>query len=84
MFVGSSLVAVTLTLDIMPVLSKELLDILATTEYEFTLKHVGDMTRTYSTMKLFPSQSRAKVLVKSQKKYFDIRKAINTGIDYGG
>ena len=42
------------------------------------------MTRTYSSMQLYPSQSRAKVLVKPQKKYFDIRKAINTGIDYGG
>ena len=42
------------------------------------------MTRTYSSMQLYPSQSRAKVLVKPQKKYFDIRKAINTGIGYGG
>ena len=84
MVVGSSLIPVTWTLDIVPVLSKELLVILATTEYEFTLKRVGDITRTYSTMKLYPSQSRAKVLVKPQTKYFDIRKAINTGIDYGG
>ena len=81
---SSSLVAVTWTLDIVPVLSKELLDILATTEYEFTLKRVGDMTRTYSTMKLYPSQSRAKVLAKPQKKSFDIRKTTNTGIGYEG
>ena len=32
----------------MPALSKEFLDIQATIEYEFTLKHVRDMTRTYS------------------------------------
>ena len=49
------------------------------------------MSRTYSSMQLYRSQGRAKVLVKRrrakvlvkpQKKYFDIRKATNTGIGY--
>ena len=34
----------------MPALSKEFLDIQATRECGFTLKHVADMTRTYSQM----------------------------------
>ena len=34
----------------MSALSKEFLEIQATRECGFTLKHVGDMTRTYSQM----------------------------------
>ena len=44
---GSSPVAVTETSDFAPALSKEPLDIQATTECGFTLKSVCDMTRTY-------------------------------------
>ena len=40
------------------------------------------MSRTYSSMQLYPSESSAKVLIKPQKKSFDIRKTTNTGIDY--
>ena len=47
---NSSPVAVTQTSDIAPVLSKESLDIQATTECGFTLKHVRDVVRTYSQM----------------------------------
>ena len=43
-----SSVAVTLTSDFAPVSSKEFLDIQATIVFGFTLKHVQDMTRTYS------------------------------------
>ena len=39
--------AITLTSDILPVLSKEFLDIQATMECGFTLKHVSDMIKTY-------------------------------------
>ena len=78
----SSPAAVTWTSDIVPVFSKELLEIYATREYEFTLKRVRDMTRTCSSMQLYPSQSRAKVLVKPQKKPFDTKKTTNTGIGY--
>ena len=48
MVVGSSAVAVTLSSDFEPALSKEFLDIQATIECEFTLKCVRDMIRTYS------------------------------------
>ena len=47
---GLSPGAVTSTFDIAPVSSKEFLDILATTECGFTLKHICDMIRTYSEM----------------------------------
>ena len=47
MVVGSNPVAVTLTSDIAPFLSKEFLDIQATIECRFTLKHVCDMIITY-------------------------------------
>ena len=40
------------------------------------------MTRTYSSMQSYPSESSAKVLIKPQKKSFDIRKTTNTGISY--
>ena len=40
------------------------------------------MSRTYSSMQLYPSESSAKVLIKPQKKSFDIRKTTNTGIGY--
>ena len=45
---GLSLVAVTSTSDIAALLRKELLDIQANIECEFTLKRVCDMTKTYS------------------------------------
>ena len=48
MVVDSNPVAVTQTSDFSPVSSKEFLDIQVTTECRFTLKHVCDMTRTYS------------------------------------
>ena len=48
MVLGSSPVAVTSTSDFAPASSKEFLDIQATMECGFTLKHVRDMTRTYS------------------------------------
>ena len=43
MFVGSISVAVTQTLDLAPVLSKEFLGIQANIDCGFTLKCVGDM-----------------------------------------
>ena len=54
MVLGSSPVAVTSFSDFEPASSKEFLDIQATMECEFTLKHVRDMTRTYTviTMRL--------------------------------
>ena len=45
---GSNPAAVAYTSDIAPVLSKEFIDIQATTECRFTLKRVRDMIRTYS------------------------------------
>ena len=48
MVLGSSPVAVTSPSDFAPASSKEFLDIQATIECGFTLKHVRDMTRTYS------------------------------------
>ena len=48
MAVDSSPVAVIYTSGIAPVLSKEVLDIQATTVCGFTLKRVRDMIRTYS------------------------------------
>ena len=50
MVLGSSLVAVTLTLDMAPVLSTKFFDIQATIECGFTLKRVREMIRTYSQM----------------------------------
>ena len=50
MVVGSSRVADTKILDIAPVLSKELLDIQATIECGFTVKHLSNMIKTYSQM----------------------------------
>ena len=50
MFLGSTLVAVTSPLDFAPGFRKEFLDIQASIECGFTLKLVGDMTRTYSQM----------------------------------
>ena len=47
MVVGLSPVTVTLTSDIALVLSKEVLDIQATMERGFILKHIHDMIRTY-------------------------------------
>ena len=47
---SSSPVADTWTSDFVPALSKELLDIHATIECGFTLKHVHYMTRTYNQM----------------------------------
>ena len=47
MTVGSKIVAVTYTSDIVPVSSKEFLDIQATIECRFTLKYVRDMIITY-------------------------------------
>ena len=38
------------TSDITPILSKEFLEIQATVECGFTLKHICDMIRTYSQM----------------------------------
>ena len=43
-------VAVPSPSDLAPALSKEFLDIQATTESGFTLKHLRDMTRAYSQM----------------------------------
>ena len=43
-------VAVNYNSDIVPVPSKEVLDIQATLEYRFTLKRVRDMIRTYIEM----------------------------------
>ena len=48
MVVGSSPVAVTSTSDIVPVSSKEFLDIQAAIGCGFTLKRVRDMIRIYS------------------------------------
>ena len=48
MVVGSSPVAVTETPDLVPVSSKEFLDIQATIQCDFTLKRVRDMIITYS------------------------------------
>ena len=45
--VGSNFVAVTEASDIAPVLSKEFLEIQATTEFGFSLNRVCDMIRTY-------------------------------------
>ena len=47
MVVGSSPVAVTSTSDLAYLLRKEFLDIQATIECGFTLKHVRDMIRTH-------------------------------------
>ena len=47
---GSSPVAVTSPSDFTPASSKEFLDIQATIKCGFTLKHVRDMSRTYSQM----------------------------------
>ena len=47
-FTGS-VTAVTFPSDFAPASSKDFLDIQATIECGFTLKHVHDMTRTYST-----------------------------------
>ena len=47
---GSSAVAVTYISDIAPVLSKNFLDIEATIDCRFTLKHVPDMIITYGQM----------------------------------
>ena len=47
MVMSSNPVAVTSTSDIAPILSKEFLDIQATTEYRFTLKRVRDVIMTY-------------------------------------
>ena len=48
MVVGSNPIAVTYTLDIAPVLSKDFLDIPANIERKFTLKRIRDMIITYS------------------------------------
>ena len=48
MVVGSNPVAVTSPSDFAPASSKEFLDIQATIECGFTLKHVRDMIKTYS------------------------------------
>ena len=48
MVVGSTPIAVTQTSDIVPVLSKEFIDIEANIECRFTLKRVRDMLRTSS------------------------------------
>ena len=48
MVVGSSVVTVTYTSDMVPVLSKQSLDIYANIVYGFTLKHVHDIRRIYS------------------------------------
>ena len=50
MVLGSSPDAVTSPSDFAPTSSKEFLDIQATIECGFTLKHVRDMTRRYSQM----------------------------------
>ena len=50
MVLGSNSVAVTSTLDIASVSSKEFLDIHATTECRFTLKCVCDMIKTHSLL----------------------------------
>ena len=47
---GSSLVGVTSTSYIVPVLSKEFVDIQGNIEFGFFLKRVHDMIRTYSQM----------------------------------
>ena len=52
MVLGSSLVAVTETLDFAPGSSKEFLDIQATIKCGFTPEHVRDMTTTNSQMHL--------------------------------
>ena len=48
MVVSSTPVAVTLTSDTAPVLSKKFLDIHTTIEHGFTMKHVHDMIIIYS------------------------------------
>ena len=58
MVVDWSPVAVTLTSDIAPVLSKEFLDIQANIECGFTLKGVCDMIRTYSQIHCTNKHSR--------------------------
>ena len=50
MVVGSSVVTVTYTSDMVLVLSKQSLDIYANIVYGFTLKHVHDIRRKYSLM----------------------------------
>ena len=52
MVVGSSPAAVTETSDFAPALSNEFLDIQATIECGFTLKHVRGMTRRYNAKQL--------------------------------
>ena len=64
MVLGSSPVAVTSPSDFAPVSSKEFLDIQATIECGFTLKHVRDMTRTYSYIKRSNSQTTLQNLQK--------------------
>ena len=54
MVLGSSPVAVNSPSDFAPASSKKFLDIQATIECGFTLKHVRDMTRTYSAFTYFP------------------------------
>ena len=51
MVLGSNPVAVTKTSDIAPGSSKEFLDIQATMECGFTLKHVRDIIKTYSQIR---------------------------------
>ena len=61
---GSSPVAVTQTSDFAPASSKELLDIQATIECEFTLKLVRDIIRTYSEMQRTDKYSQYSAIIR--------------------
>ena len=53
MVAGSNPITVTYTLDVAPVLSRDFLNIQATIECRFTLKHVSDMIITTVNLKPF-------------------------------
>ena len=63
MVVSSGPVAVTSTLDIATVLSKEFLDIQANIECVFTLKRVRNKRRTYSQMNRKDKYSQLNLLI---------------------
>ena len=62
---GSSTVAVTQTSDIVPVSSKEVLDIQATIVCGFTLKGVLNMIRIYSEMDRTDNYSQCSSIISS-------------------
>ena len=76
MLLGLSPVAVTLTSDTAPVLSKEFLGIQATTDCGFTLKRVREIIRTYSQMPRKDKYSHLNHLA-SLAKYLSVRLRTN-------